>query len=91
MKIDTLIQIFIEVDDFFIEYGPKIQELRLNSGHQRHRNRKTKMSETEMMTIYIAFHLSGYSKLKTFYKEYVQRHWLDLFPDLVSYERFNCL
>lgn len=91
MKIDTLIQIFIDVDDFFKLFARQIDEVRLSSGLKKHRNRKTNLSESEMMTIYIAFHLSGYSKFKTFYTEYVALHWQDMFPDLVSYERFNHL
>ena len=91
MNIDTLIQIYIEVDDFFLEFGAKIKEIRLNSGFKRQRQRKTKMSDAEMMTLYIAFHHSGYTKFKTFYTQHVQRYWNDLFPDLVSYERFNHL
>ena len=42
-----------------------------------------------MMTILICFHLSHYTNFKAFYTEYVCVHWIDLFPDLVSYERFN--
>lgn len=89
MNIDTLIQIFLEVDDFFIEFGPKIQKVRLESGIKTHRNRKSKLSDSEMMTIYIAFHLSHYNNFKAFYNEYVCQHWTEWFPELISYERFN--
>ena len=89
MNIDTLINIFIQVDDFFILFTPEINKMRLHSGLKTHRNRKSKLSDSEMMTIYIAFHLSNYTNFKAFYNEYVCVHWTDLFPDLVSYERFN--
>ena len=89
MKIDTLIQIFIEVDDFFIQNKSMIDSVRLNSGTKRTRNRPSKLADSEMMTIYTAFHLSHYRNFKAFYIEYVQRYWLDYFPNLVSYERFN--
>ncbi len=89
MNIDNLIQIFIEVDDFFIRFKPQMDKIRLDSGVKRVRNRKSRLSDSEMMTIYIAFHLSHYTNFKAFYKEYVCQHWTDLFPDLVSYERFN--
>src|SRR5690606_25902642 len=43
----------------------------------------------EKMTIYICFHHSSYTNFKRYYNELVKVHWLDLFPDLISYERFN--
>lgn len=89
MKIDTLIQIFIEVDDFFIQFQSKIDQSRLECGLKKRRNRKSTLCDSEMMTIYIAFHLSHYTNFKAFYNEYVCVHWNDLFPKLISYERFN--
>lgn len=80
MNIDTLIQIFIEADDFFIQFGPKIMEIRLNAATKRCRNRSSKLLHSEIMTIYIAFHLSHYTNFEAFYKEYVCIHWKDLFP-----------
>lgn len=89
MNIDLLIQIFIEVDDFFIEFTPELKKMRLNGGLKQSRNRKSNLTDSEMMTIYIAFHLSHYKNFKAFYNEYVRRHWADWFPGLVTYERFN--
>jgi hypothetical protein len=89
MKIDTLIQIYVEVDDFFIKFKSELEQIKLFDGKKSIRNRKSKLSESEMMTIYIAFHLSHYTNFKSFYNEYVCVHWLEYFPDLVSYERFN--
>lgn len=89
MKIDILIQIFIDVDDFFMLYQQEIRKCRLSGQTKGSRNRPSKLSESEMMTIMIAFHLSHYTNFKAFYKEYVCVHWRDLFPNLVSYERFN--
>lgn len=86
-----MIEIFVQVDDFFNEYSSEIDKLRLKSGLQSIRNRKTKLCESEMMTILICFHLSGYSNFKAFYNRHVRMYWKDYFPGLVSYERFNCL
>jgi hypothetical protein len=41
-----------------------------------------------MMTILIAFHLSGYRTFKHFYIGHVQRYWQAVFPELLSYTRF---
>lgn len=89
MKIDTLIQIFIEVDDFFKEFQPQLDKMKLSSPKKTSRNRKSRLSDSEMMTIYLTFHLSDYKNFKAFYKEHVSVHWTDLFPGLVTYERFN--
>ncbi len=46
------------------------------------------MSLSEVMTIVIAFHGSGYRTFKEFYTLQVQPHWKKAFPNLVSYNRF---
>ena len=61
----------------------------LSNGHTPSKNRKSQLSRSEMMTILIAFHHAHYTNFKAFYIEYVCKHWLDYFPQLVSYERFN--
>ena len=89
MNLGKLIEIYCAVDDFYIEMAPEIQNLRLLDPNRRIRKRKSKLSDPEMMSILICFHLSHYTNFKAFYCEYVCRHWSDHFPDLVSYERFN--
>ncbi len=89
INIDKLIEIFVKVDDFFKEFDDQINSMRLQSGLKRIRNRKSKLADSEMMTIYIAFHLSHHTNFKAFYNGYVCKHWIDLFPNLVTYERFN--
>lgn len=46
------------------------------------------MSDSEVMTILVLFHLKSYRNLKHFYLDYVSNHMRDLFPQLVSYNRF---
>lgn len=47
------------------------------------------MSQSEIITIMIAFHLSGFRCFKYFYVFYVQKHMLQEFPQTVSYNRFT--
>lgn len=89
MDIDKVIEIYVKIDDFCLGFSEKITEWQLLDGPNRIRNRKSKLSDSEMMTIVICFHLSSYKNFKAFYQELVTKHWSDLFPDLVSYERFN--
>ena len=46
------------------------------------------MSQSEVMTILILFHISSVKNLKAFYKDYVQKHLNNEFPNTVSYNRF---
>ena len=46
------------------------------------------MSLSEIVTIAIAFHGSGFRTFKEFYTLQVLPHWKKAFPDLVSYNRF---
>ena len=50
--------------------------------------RKSKLSHSEVMTICIAYHQSGYKNFKTFYLNYLMKYHYRLFPNLVSYNRF---
>ena len=46
------------------------------------------LSLAEIMSICIAFHLSGYKTFKHFYTRVVLVHWQSYFPHLVSYSHF---
>lgn len=46
------------------------------------------MSLSEVMTLIVYFHASGYRNFKHYYLEYVRRHLGAEFPELVSYNRF---
>lgn len=59
-----LIEMFCEVDDFSKEFEKKTST-RLLAGPLKRRNRKNKMSPSEVMTLLIAFHRSGYRTFKT--------------------------
>ena len=46
------------------------------------------MSTSEVITIVLLFHLSGFRTFKHFYIFYVQKHMKSEFPHTVSYNRF---
>jgi hypothetical protein len=52
------------------------------------KNRHSKMSISERMTIVIAFHQSNHRDFKNFYIGLVQRYWSEYFPKTLSYTRF---
>jgi hypothetical protein len=90
MICDTKItEIFCLIDDFMKEYDNILDKNSIsNNSGKKTRNRKSKMSDSEVMTILVIFHLKSYRSLKRFYVDYVCKHMRDDFPDLVSYNRF---
>ena len=84
---DKITEIFVSVDDFC-----NIFERELNKkliGKSKIRNKPCKLSMSEVMTIQIAFHHSGFKNFKEFYLGYVKCHLSDLFPKTVSYNRMT--
>ncbi len=84
-----IIEIFCALDDFSKEYQHAIDKSSISEDSKKKKHkRKRKMSDSEVMTILILFHLKFYRSLKNFYLDYVCKHMRDLFPDSVSYNRF---
>lgn len=86
---DKITTIFADVDDFVKDLDIFSMKRQLLGDSVRRRNRKTTLSLSEMITIYIGFHLSNHTNFKNYYVQYLQVHFKHLFPNLVSYERFN--
>ena len=91
MNDDKITEIFVAIDDFCIEFSAQIKFYSLNGVKKGSRMRPSKLSDSEIMTILICFHQSHYTNLKAFYLEMVCKYWVHLFPNLVTYERFNTL
>ena len=87
---DSLLELFVHVDDFWQAFRPVWHEHLLASG-KRQRLRDSQLSESEIMTIMIVFHQAQYRNFKAFYLGYVRRHLKSEFPRLVSYKRFVAL
>lgn len=84
-----IIEIFCTIDDFMKEYDAVLENSGIPAPQSvRLRRRKFKMSDSEVMTIMILFHLKSYRNLKHFYITHVCRHMADYFPEAVSYNRF---
>lgn len=87
---DTLISLFVIVDDFCKEFMPE-WEKHLIVNRLKERNRPSRLSPSEIMTIVIHFHQSHYRTFKHYYINYVCEYLRHLFPDLVSYKQFVSL
>ena len=84
---DSILRLFCSVDDFWSTFEQQWQAHLLTSA-RRQRLRKGNMHPSEIMTILILFHQSGYRTFKGFYVGYVCQHLRGEFPTLLSYERF---
>jgi len=82
-----ILRLFFDCDEFCRVFEPPLRALLLNDG-KCHRHRESTLSTSEVMTIVILFHASGFRNLKTYYTQYVCAHMRREFPNLVSYERF---
>lgn len=88
---DKVIEIFCSVDDFCKEFSSNVLAEPFNTlapNGKKRRNRKTQLSDSEIVTILICFHLGSHKTFKHYYQQVVLQHWGDLFPKLVSYNRF---
>ena len=66
-------------------FEPALKKKQLSDGKTR--NRKFKMSTSEILTITTLFHLSGMRTFKYYHLFYVQKHLQAEFPETVSYNR----
>ena len=80
------VAIFCDVDDFckayeeYCMHSLMMEKTKIVPG--------TRMALSEIMTILIMFHLSGYRTFKWYYQKHVMQHQKKDFPNLVSYNRF---
>lgn len=84
----NLVEIFCILDEFCKYFTPELKKHQLSSPEKRHRNRKCRLSDSEVMTILVIFHTKHFRDLKSFYIGYVCQHMRKEFPNTVSYNRF---
>ena len=84
----NLIEIFCIFDDFCKYFTPELKKHTLQVPGKRHRNRASRMSDTEIMTILVLFHTHRFRDLKSFYLGYICQHMRGDFPHRISYNRF---
>lgn len=85
INFDKVTDIFCLVDEFCNNFDNSTKGFILGKPSKR----PAIMSKSEVITITILFHLSGFRCFKHFYIYYVQKHMQDDFPNTVSYNRFT--
>ena len=78
--------LYCAVDDFCQAFEPLWRSRMIVDG-ERKRKRSSRLSLSEMLTIVIGFHASGYRTFKWYYLSLLEGHKKD-FPNLISYNRF---
>jgi hypothetical protein len=87
LYLTQITEIFVSIDDFYLQFSKEMEKHQLADINQK-RNRASRMSASEVMTIMVLFHLSNFKDMKHFYLIYVQDHRHAEFPRTVSYNRF---
>lgn len=82
-----LTRLFCEIDDFCQHFCPKWEQQMITDGTKK-RRRSSCLSDSEIMTIMVYFHQSGYRTFKWFYQKYAKTVLLSAFPNLPSYNYF---
>lgn len=82
-----IVALFCDIDDFCQQFEPRWQQRLLGRGERR-RIRASRLCLSEVMTIVVSFHQSGYRTFKDYFLRYVSPHLHWAFPRLVSYSRF---
>ena len=89
---DKVTEIFCIIDEFCKNLDTEVQKnLKLPSSGadgKHFRNRKGRMSESEIMTVMVCYHFGTYRNFKEYYTNCVLGILRREFPDAVSYNRF---
>jgi hypothetical protein len=90
MNQDKITDIFVEVDDFCQNYRDQIASTckLASDGKIKSRNRASQLCDSEIITIMIGFHLGAHKCFKHYYQQLILPYYKNLFPKLVSYNRF---
>lgn len=79
---ESLVELFCDVDDFCQDFMPIFEQHMLESGIIK-RRRARSLAVSEVMTILIHFHQSHYRNFKAYYCQHVQKYLGSEFPGLV--------
>ena len=86
----NLLELYCHVDEFVKAFLPEWNKYMVKN-RKRKRNRLSRLSPSEIITILIHFHQSHYRDFKSFYLLHVCQYLKPEFPKLLSYNRFVAL
>lgn len=83
-----LVTIFYHIDEFCKLFEATLQSNAIVDQSQKIKKSPTSLSLSEIITICVFYHYSGYKNFKFYYKNHVLVHMKQDFNKLVSYNRF---
>jgi hypothetical protein len=83
-----IVALFCDIDDFCSQFEPLWQQRLIATGERQQQWFESRLCLSEVMTIVVSFHQSGYRTFKDYYLRYVVLHLRWAFPQVVSYTRF---
>nr|WP_223824255.1 hypothetical protein [Candidatus Enterovibrio escacola] len=78
--------VFVNIDDFYQTFLHEWEKHLISSGVKQGK-KPFHLYVSEVMTIVITFHQSGYRDFQTYYIHFVCRYLTNEFPELISYTR----
>lgn len=86
-----LIEIYVNCDDFLKDFLKSYNQMEIESSRMNKPTREASLSPSEIMSIAVYYHLSGYKCFQYYYHQIVLKQLKDYFPTIVCYERFVAL
>src|SRR4051794_21634072 len=91
MMLDRIVEVFCEVDDFCQAFLPQWEASLLGPGGPAPRGPQPGLSPSEIITLLLVLHSSGFKHLKSFYHGFAEPLLRGYFPGLPCYEHFVAL
>jgi Transposase DDE domain len=91
MMLDRIVEVFCEVDDFCQAFVPQWEASLIGTGGPVRRGPEPGLSPSEIITLLLVFHSSGFKYLKSFYHGFAEPLLRGYFPGMPCYEHFVTL
>src|SRR5688572_15722799 len=91
MMLDRIVEVFCEVDDFCQAFVPQWEASLLGPGGPAPRGPQPGLSTSEIITLLLVHHSSGFKHLKSFYHGFAEPLLRGSFPGMPCYEHFVTL
>src|SRR5215203_516086 len=91
MMLDRIVEVFCEVDDFCQAFLPQWEASLLGAGGPAPRGPQPGLSTSEIITLLLVLHSSGFKHLKSFYQGFAEPLLRGSFPGMPCYEHFVSL
>ena len=89
--LDRIVEVFCEVDDFCKVFLPQWEAFLIGPGGPAPRGPQPGLSTSEIITLLLVLHSSGFKHLKSFYHGFAEPLLRGYFPGLPCYEHFVAL